>query len=133
MKLSERAWQTWPLLAFAAHNRQTLTYEIVAKLTGMHTAGLGAVLEQIQSYCLVNDLPPLSALVVSKSTGLPSEGFVAASNVPRAFLDVFEHDWMAIACPTPEQLEAATRERPSNGIPSAASNPQGTSAGARDE
>jgi hypothetical protein len=120
MKLPERAWQTWPVLAFAAGNRQILTYEILAKLTGMHRPGLGSVLEQIQSYCLVNDLPPLSALVVNKGTGLPSEGFVATTNVPRAFTEIFEHDWLATPCPTPDQLAEATRVRPSNGIPTAA-------------
>ena len=120
MQLSERAWQTWPILAFAATNRQTITYDILAKLTGMHRPGLGQVLEQIQSYCLVQDLPPLSALVVSKTTGLPSEGFVASTNVPKAFIDIFEHKWLETPCPTPEQLAEATRLRPSNGIPEAA-------------
>ncbi|MBA3342840.1 MAG: hypothetical protein H0W30_04520 [Gemmatimonadaceae bacterium] len=116
MKLSERAWQAWPVLALAAGNRQIITYEILAKLTGMHAAGLGSVLEQIQSYCLLNDLPPLTALVVNKGTGLPSEGFVATKNVPRAFADVFEHDWLSTPCPSPDDLAEATRIHPSNGI-----------------
>lgn len=121
MKLSERAWQAWPVLALAAGNRQLLTYEILAKLTGMHTPGLGSVLEQIQSYCLVHDLPPLSALIVNKGTGLPSDGFVATNDVPRAFIRIFEHDWLATTCPTPDQLAEATRLRPSNGIAAAVS------------
>lgn len=116
MKLSERAWQSWPVLALAAGNRQIITNEILAKLTGMHAAGLGSVLEQIQSYCMVNGLPPLTALVVNKGTGLPSEGFIAATNVPRAFADVFEHDWLQTPCPTPDALAEATRLRPSNGV-----------------
>ena len=68
MKIPERAAQAWSLLAFAATHRQTLTYELLAKLTGMHAAGLGAVLEPIQSYCLLHSLPPLTALVVNKVT-----------------------------------------------------------------
>ncbi|HEY8311473.1 MAG TPA: hypothetical protein VIG47_12995 [Gemmatimonadaceae bacterium] len=119
MKIPERAWQAWPLLAFAAGNRQIITYEILGKLTGMHAAGLGDVLEQVQSYCLVNNLPPLTALVVNKGTGLPSPGFVAATDVPRAFIKVFEHDWLATPCPSPEQLAEATRVRPSNGVAAA--------------
>lgn len=115
MKLSERAWQAWALLAFAAGNRQLLTYDILGKLTGMHPAGLGSVLEHVQSYCLLHNLPPLSALVVNKATGLPSQGFVASDNVPRAFIEVFAHDWLE-TCPTPEALAEATRLRPSNGI-----------------
>jgi hypothetical protein len=115
MKLSERAWQAWPILAYAAGNRQIITYESLGKLTGMHAAGLGSVLEHIQSYCLLKSLPPLTAIVVNKGTGLPSEGFIAATNVPRAFMNVFEHDWLSTECPSPDQMADATRLRPSNG------------------
>ena len=111
------------MLALAARNRQIITYDMLGRITGMHAAGLGSVLEHIQSWCLEHKLPPLSALVVNKGTGLPSEGFVAATNVPRAFMGVFEHDWFNEACPTPEQLDQVRRARPSNGIPSAAEDP----------
>lgn len=121
MKLQERAWQAWPVLTFAAKNRQILTYELLGRLTGMHPAGLGQVLERIQSYCLLHKIPPLSALVVSKETGLPSPGFVATTDVPRAFITIFEHDWLAETCPSPEQLEQAARALPSNGNVSAGS------------
>lgn len=117
MNVYERAWQVWPLLAFAARNRQTLTYEIVAQLTGMATPGLGKVLEPIQSYCLLNRLPPLSALVVNKETGLPGVGFIAVEDVPRELIRIFEHNWVARPCPTPDSLEDAVRQLPSNGIP----------------
>lgn len=116
MNVSERAWQVWSLLAFAARNRQTLTYEIVAQLTGMATPGLGAVLEPIQSYCLLNKLPALSALVVNKGTGLPGTGFIAAEDVPREFIRIFNQDWLAVGCPSPDALAEAVRLHPSNGI-----------------
>jgi hypothetical protein len=116
MTVSERAWQVWPLLAFAARNRQTMTYEMVGQLTGMATPGLGAVLEPIQSYCLLNKLPALSALVVNKATGLPGTGFIAAEDVPREFIRIFEHDWRAVGCPSPDALAEAVRRHPSNGI-----------------
>lgn len=116
MKIEERALQAWPLLAFAARNRQLLTYELVGKLTGMHAAGIGSVLEPIQSYCLLNDLPPLTALVVNKTTGLPGTGFIVTGDVPRQFTRIFEHDWLSTGCPSLEQLTEAVRLRPSNGI-----------------
>lgn len=126
MKIPERASQTWSLLAFAARNRQTLTYELVGKLTGMHTAGVGSVLEPIQSYCLLHKLPPLSALVVSKATGLPGTGFIAAQDVPREFVRIFGHDWLTVGCPTPEAFAEAVRQLPSNGLPGAAGTPRTT-------
>jgi hypothetical protein len=116
MKIPERSTQTWSLLALAATHRQTLTYELVGKLTGMHAAGLGPILEPIQSYCILNELPPLSALVVSKATGLPSPGFVAATDVPREFIRIFAHDWIETRCPTPEELSSAAERLPSNGV-----------------
>jgi hypothetical protein len=115
MRIPERAAQVWALLAFAATNRQILTYELVGKLTGMHAAGLGEVLEPIQSYCLIHRLPALSALVVSKTTGLPSPGFVAATDVPRELIRIFEHDWLSVKSPSPEELIAAAKAAPSNG------------------
>lgn len=123
MKLHDRAWQAWPVLTFAAKNRQILTYELLGRLTGMHPAGLGQVLERVQSYCLLNKLPPLSALVVSKETGLPSVGFVATADVPRAFILIFEHDWLSMPCPSPEKLEEAARTLPSNGVASVEQQP----------
>jgi hypothetical protein len=116
MNMNERAWQVWPLLAFAAQHRQTLTYEIVGKLTGMATPGLGSVLEPIQSYCLLNELPALSALVVNKMTGLPGTGFIAAHDVPRELIRIFNHDWRSQGCPSPDAFADAVRRRPSNGI-----------------
>ena len=115
MKIPERAAAAWSVLVFAAMHRQTLTYELLGNITGMHAAGLGEVLEPIQSYCLLNELPPLSALVVSKSTGLPGTGFIAALDVPREFVRIFEHDWLTVQCPTPEVLADAARRFPSNG------------------
>ena len=116
MTANERAAQIWAVLALAAHNRQVLTYEMVARLTGVARVGLGRCLEPIQSYCLVKGLSPLTILVVSEKTGMPGVGFIAAQDIPRAQQEVFEYDWLAHGGPSPESFEAAGRERPSNGV-----------------
>jgi len=72
MTRSERACQIWGILAWAARNRQSLTYAHLSKLIGVPAAGLGKLLEPIQSFCLLKRLPPLTILVVKKSTGLTS-------------------------------------------------------------
>jgi hypothetical protein len=117
MKASERAAQLWAVLALAARNRQVLTYDIVAQLIGVARQGLGQLLEPIQSYCLLQDLPPLTVLVVSTESGLPSAGFTAAdaAKVPAAQARVFDHDWLSTGCPTPNELDKAVRARPSRG------------------
>ena len=116
MTVSERAAQIWSVLALAARNRQVLTYNIVASLTGLPRAGIGQCLEPIQSYCLVNGLKPLTILVVSEKSGLPGSGFVAAEEVPRAQQEVFNFDWLAHGGPSAAKFEDAVKERPSNGV-----------------
>lgn len=106
----------WSCLALAARNRQVLTYSILAKATGMMTPGIGGMLEPIQSYCLIHDLPPLTVLVVNESTGLPGVGFIAAADVPKALVKVFDFDWLERGAPKPEEFATAVRERPSNGV-----------------
>ena len=114
----ERASQIWAVLAWAARNRQTLTYRQVGKLIGIPTAGLGQLLEPIQSYCLTQNLPPLTILVVQQETGLPGSGFTGASapEFARAQAEVFAKDWLEHGNPQPEKLASAVQQRPSNGL-----------------
>lgn len=116
MTIEQRAAQMWPLLTLAASLRLTLSYKRVSELIGGPARSLGRWLEPIQSYCLIEDLPPLSVLVVSESNGMPGSGFIAAADVPAAQAQVFRHDWRRVPVPTPEELARAQAERPSNGI-----------------
>lgn len=111
----ERAAQIWPLLCQCASHRQTLTYELAGRLTGMMVPGMGQVLEPVQSYCLLNRLPALSSLVVSAKSGLPGAGFIAAESVPAEQAAVFAWPWTDSQPPTAADLEAATKRLPSNG------------------
>src|SRR5262245_42313467 len=96
MSTTERAAQIWAVLALAARNRQILTYEIVGRLIGVPARGLGQLLEPIQSYCMLKDLPPLTILVVQEGTGAPGSGFTAASasEFSKKQLEVFGFDWL---------------------------------------
>jgi hypothetical protein len=117
MRREERSQQLWSLLALAATHRQILTYDIVAKLTGVVRPGIGDFLRPIQQYCSENRLPALTSIVVSDDSGLPGEGFIAAHDVPAAQARVFRHDWLQRAAPSPEQLaEAASRAPDRRGI-----------------
>src|SRR5687767_6037276 len=99
MKREERAAQIWPVLTFAASLRATLTYGRLGELIGAPPVALGDWLEPIQSYCLLNHLPPLTILVVSDTDGLPGGGFTAATNIPEGQARVFRHDWRRIHVP----------------------------------
>jgi len=117
MTEEERAAQIWPLLTFAASMHLTLTYGKLAQLIGGMPPALGRWMEPIQSYCLINNLPPLTVLVVSERTGVPGTGFVAAADVPEAQARVFRYDWFALNhVPTAGELADAVRRKPSNGV-----------------
>jgi hypothetical protein len=116
MSVVERAHQIWPVLAWAARNRQVITYAILGKLIGVPQYALGQLLEPIQSYCLLNELPPLTILVVKHQTGMPGVGFIAAQDIPKTLVKVFDHDWLEHGCPTVEEFEDAVRRHPSNGV-----------------
>ncbi|MCK4998813.1 MAG: hypothetical protein KAS23_04730 [Anaerohalosphaera sp.] len=117
MTRSERASQIWAVLAWAAKNRQTLTYGHLSKLISVPTAGLGQLLEPIQSYCLQKKIPPLTILVVQQDSGHPGSGFTGATldEYAKAYMDVFKYDWLKHGNPQPEALEEAVLKQPSNG------------------
>jgi hypothetical protein len=117
MTKSERACQIWGILAWAAKNRQSMTYGHLSKLIGVPAAGLGQLLEPIQSLCLLKNLPPLTILVVQQESGLPGQGFTAAkaSDFAMAQANVFEFDWLDFGNPQPDKFEEAVKIRPSNG------------------
>lgn len=112
MNRFERAAQVWAVLAWAARHRQTIIYQQLAQATGMHTPGLGKMLDPIQAYCVQKKLPPLTALVVNKEDGLPGHGFTAAQAVQVASdqAAVFAFDWLAHGNPLPSGFEAAFKE-----------------------
>jgi hypothetical protein len=102
----DRAAQLWSILALAAKNRQVLTYDIVAKLSGVPRPAIGGFLEPLQTFCMRKELEPLTILVVSEESGLPGTGFVAASDIPRTQQAVFAFDWIAFGAPSPENIES---------------------------
>lgn len=117
MTKTERATQIWSVLAWVARHRQNITYAQLAQVTGAFTGGLGALLEPIQSYCLIYELPPLTILVVQQESGIPGTGFTGASAVElaQAQARVFAFNWLEHGNPGAKKLEDALRKRPSNG------------------
>ena len=116
MNRAERASQIWAVLAWCARHRQNITYGELAQASGAFTGGLGQLLEPIQSYCLLNKLPPLTVLVVQQDSGMPGSGFTGATagDLASAQARVFAFDWLSHGNPGVEKLESAVRQQPSN-------------------
>ena len=93
MTRAERALQIWQVLIGAAHNRQTLTYEMLADLIDMGGPGvLAQPLWLVANYCAQKRLPPLTVLVVKKDTGQPSTDLIS-QDPDRDRERVFNQPW----------------------------------------
>ena len=97
MKRSERAMQVWQILISAAHNRQSLTYGIVAGHLEFEGAGvLAQILDRILKHCDAKRLPPLTCLVVNQETGIPGSGLSTITDLPRDREAVYNTNWFAL-------------------------------------
>jgi hypothetical protein len=84
-----------------------LTYDDLQELTGMARIGVGPnSLGPIAAYCMINNLPVLTSLVVGKE-GLPEDGLtkhIPAKDIPAEQWKCFRKDWGHMDKPTVEQL-----------------------------
>jgi hypothetical protein len=99
MTNGQRAMQVWSVLVEAARNQRILSYSTLADLVGLPQYGLAPILGAIQAYCQRNKLPPLTAIVINESTGLPGDRFPAPGSTAGigALRDqslVFVFDWL---------------------------------------
>lgn len=107
-----RALQAWIILISRARNRQTLTYSMLDELMSFgNPRALGPILDYILGYCKVNDLPPITILVINKNTGVPSNDMGEFDFAQQE--SVFEFDWYSILPPSPEELDKAYKQKQS--------------------
>lgn len=99
-----RALQLWPVLALLASNRQTMTYDTLGKLVRMPPVGLGGPLGKLMYWCDARGLPPLTILIVQKSSGKPGVGLETVKDLDADREAVFQFDWIGRVPPTEEEL-----------------------------
>jgi hypothetical protein len=93
---SKRAFLAWNVLISCAENREKITYKELAKAINIrHHRPIRYVLGDIQDYCQSNDFPPLTALVVNQSDGLPGKGFTTGSRLGRLadLKIIYSYNW----------------------------------------
>ncbi|HAL70661.1 MAG TPA: hypothetical protein DCP71_02695 [Verrucomicrobiales bacterium] len=85
----------WPILTALAVRRELISYGSLAHQLGIHHRQCRLFLDNIQSHCLQKRLPPLTALIVGKYTGLPGHGFIAwdIEDAETAQNAVYDYDW----------------------------------------
>lgn len=109
-KHPDRAVQAWLILVNAAMNRQTLTYELLAQLMYRRKAQgvLDRILGHIAFYCIDENLPALTSIVVGKKRGAPGDDIpIDLKQIDSERERVYATDWFNIYPPTPEELTAA--------------------------
>lgn len=107
----ERAYAIWPILVENAIRREKMTYGTLAETIGMPGAAqaMRVYLNPIMWYCVINELPPLTATIVNQDTGQPGEGLinVGPENIEEVWKSVFAHNWQGTYRPTPQELRQA--------------------------
>lgn len=100
----------WPVLVDAAERRHHPKYSDLAPLINTNALSVRYALELIQAYCMDCALPPLSAIVVSKSSGVPGGGFIAwdIDDIDTAYTAVFKFSWSSTPNPFGGFSEADT-------------------------
>jgi hypothetical protein len=100
----ERAAQIFHILIAAARHRQTMTYKLLAEMTGAFPANLGYLLGYIMRWCELKQLPPLTVLVVQTGTGRPGPGLSTTKDQDADRERVFDYQWYRIRPPLPSDL-----------------------------
>ena len=105
-----RAVQAWQILVGMAMNRQTTTYENLSRFMYNKKAQgvLDKILGHIAYYCIDNDLPALTSIVVGKKRGTPGSDIpVDLSTIDEQRERVYDFDWYNAYPPSEMDLKAA--------------------------
>lgn len=111
---AHRAGVVWSTLAKAASTEHPfVTYADLGRLLGTVPLAVRYALGPIQRYCIAEGLPPLTMLVVSKSTGKQGQGYVGG-RTDDALEEVLQYPWKDLENPfsdlRDEEINAIVRE-----------------------
>lgn len=108
-----RAAKAWPILTSCAQNKATITYGKLSEAVGVHHRAAAYFLEEIQTYCADNQLPPLTILVINQKGELGAgftEWITGTFEADKEI--VFEYNWSKEA--NPFELESVALIKPLN-------------------
>jgi hypothetical protein len=106
----QRSAQFWSVLVLAARTRQVVSYEMLAKMTGVPRFGQASILGNIYFYCEQQGLPPLTSIVIDEKNGRPAADDFQKVDVPAAHARVFVCDWLSRGSPSVQEFEQARAE-----------------------
>ena len=98
--------KTWDILIDKAYQHESIGYGALLKLVTGETKQypgrhLRPILDFLTGYCVGLGAPPLTVIVVTKTTKRPSKGFEEVfPNIEAARKDVFSYNWQNHPPPT---------------------------------
>ena len=109
----ERARKAWIKLVELAKSHDTCFYKELGDFIGIHHRPVNIPLALIQEYCLLNNLPPITILVVNDGSGKPGKGFIAATenDFDKSRNNVFSYNWDNIENPFELSKEGYSQEK----------------------
>ena len=121
------AFILWPILVKAARNKSKYIYSQLAPKVPTNPLSMRYALAPIMFYCEEYRYPPLTALVINKSTKLPGQGFTAwdIDDLEHAYELIYSFNWENIENPfecfeneidTVESFTNEIIENPNNAI-----------------
>lgn len=95
-----RAFLAWDVLIERAKEERSITYKELADKVGVHHRVCRYFLEYIQNYCLEEELPPLTSIVVNKG-GKVGQGFIAwdVNDLAAGQKKVYNFKWSSYSNP----------------------------------
>jgi hypothetical protein len=113
MTREQRALQIWSVLIGCAHRRETIRYDVLAKLIGFDGPPhwLSESLGRVMRFCEKRGLPPLTVLVVNKS-GKPSDGLITSQDFDQDRENVYDVPWLRETPLATQDLTQPWREEP---------------------
>jgi putative restriction endonuclease len=108
----QRAFLVWPILTNCARKNEPITYGELGIRLGIFHRTFTPSLSLIQEFCIDNELPPLTILVITKKKGLPGNGFKADNfeNLQDEINKVYTFNWSSLPNPFENQY-IVTAER----------------------
>ena len=94
----DRAGLVWDILVLNAKNKTLISYKDLGDLVEIHHRVVRYPLDLIQKYCIKNNLPPLSILVVNRN-GIRGQGFIQQGNLNILEKKVQIFNWGTIVNP----------------------------------
>ncbi len=105
-----RAVQAWQILVGMAMRRQTDTYKGLSHLMYQKDAPgvLDEILGHIAYYCIDNELPALTSIVVAKGRGTPGQEIpVDLDTIDAEQEKVYDYDWYDVKPPSETELKSS--------------------------